>query len=75
MKIGDLVKRKYPETSITAPGFGIIVGESNGRFSVYFNEVPTTLRNISYNNVVAGFGPWELEVVSEHDLKEDWRHN
>lgn len=65
MKIGDLVKRKWAESNITAPGFGIIVGESNGRYSVYFSEVPSTLNTISYNNVVSGFGPWELEVVSE----------
>ncbi len=71
MKIGDLVKRKYPETSITAPGFGIIIGESNGRYSVYFNEVPASLYSIGCNNVVSGFGPWELEVISEHDLEED----
>ena len=75
MKIGDLVKRKWAESNITAPGFGIIVGESNGRFSVYFNEIPTTLKTISYNNVVAGFGPWELEVVSKLSAKEDYEHS
>ncbi len=65
MKIGDLVKRKWAESNITAPGFGIIIGESNGRYSVYFNEVPASLYTISCNNVVSGFGPWELQVVSE----------
>lgn len=71
MKIGDLVKRKWAEPNIAASCFGIIVRESDVGFSVYFNEIPASLKTISYNNVVAGFRPWELEVVSELMVKED----